>query len=256
MASGDNVSAIDTATNNVIANAYVGDWGALYGVAVSPDGKLVYVTMPSHDMVFIIDTTTYSVKAKLFAGIEPVGVAFNPMGKKAYVTSLDAPGTVHVIDTVTNNVIGLKLYPGIDYIGFLGIAVSPDGSKLYAASSRNVSVIDTATNTLKATVNVGSFAKGIAFSPDGKRVYVANQYSNDVSVINTKTNTVVATVNVGNEPLGVAVSPDGTKVYVANYNSNTVSVIDTATNTVTVTVPVGSAPIAFGQFIGSIPVKK
>src|SRR5256885_2255641 len=102
--------------------------------------------------------------------------------------------------------------------------------------SNTVSVIDTATNTVVATIPVGLAPLGVAITPDGTRAYVANG-SNIVSVIDTATNTVVATIPVGVEagPVGVAITPDGTRAYVANILSNTVSVIDTATNTVVAT---------------------
>ena len=77
---------------------------------------------------------------------------------------------------------------------------------------------------------VGSDPTGIAVTPDGTKVYVTNWGSTNVSVINTATNTVTATVDVGTTPIGVAVSPDGTKVYVTNPSSNNVSVINTTTN--------------------------
>jgi len=112
--------------------------------------------------------------------------------------------------------------------------------------SNTVSVIDTATNTVVATVPVGpTFTplEVVAITPDGARAYVANTRSNTVSVIDTATNTVVATVPVGAEPFGVAITPDGARAYVANALSNTVSVIDTATNTVVATVPVGARPL-------------
>ncbi len=92
-------------------------------------------------------------------------------------------------------------------------------------NSNNVSVIDTATNTVTATVDVGRQPWGVAVSPDGKKVYVANYGSSTVSIIDAATNTVSATVPVGLNPVGVAVTPDGTKVYVTNYGSNNVSVI-------------------------------
>ncbi len=63
-----------------------------------------------------------------------------------------------------------------------------------------VSVIDTATNTVTATVNVRNQAYGVAVTPDGTEVYVANDKENTVSVIDTDTNTVTATVSVGNLP--------------------------------------------------------
>ncbi|MFC5881829.1 beta-propeller fold lactonase family protein, partial [Streptomyces virginiae] len=103
-------------------------------------------------------------------------------------------------------------------------------------------VINTATNTVVATVPVGDAPQGVAVSPDGTRAYVTNYGADTVSVINTATNTVVATVPVGDAPQGVAVSRDGTRAYVINAGDDTVSVINTATNTVVATVPVGDAP--------------
>ena len=119
-------------------------------------------------------------------------------------------------------------------------------------NSNNVSVIDTATNTVVATVAVGTQPFGVAVNPAGTRAYVTNNNSNNVSVIDTATNTVIATVAVGNNPNGVAVNPAGTRVYVTNYFSDNVSVIDTATNTVIATVAVGTHPFSLGNFIGTV----
>jgi uncharacterized repeat protein (TIGR01451 family) len=108
--------------------------------------------------------------------------------------------------------------------------------------SHTVSVIDTASNTVTATIPVGFGPRGAAVTPDGAFVYVANWISGTASVIDTASNTVTDTILVGAGPYGVAVSPNGAFVYVTNH-SGTVSVIDTATNTVTATIPVGSGPI-------------
>jgi YVTN family beta-propeller protein len=105
-----------------------------------------------------------------------------------------------------------------------------------------VSVIDTATNTVVATVTVGTGPFGVAVTPDGKHAYVTNG-GGTVSVIDTASNTVVGTpIPVGSFPDGVAVTPDGKHAYVTNELSNNVSVIDTASNTVVATVAVGSFP--------------
>ena len=100
-----------------------------------------------------------------------------------------------------------------------------------------VSVIDTASNTVTATVAVGSGPFGLAITPDGTRAYIANLFDNTLSVIDTASNTVVATVALGNGPRAVAITPDGTRAYVTG---GPVSVIDTASNTVTATVAVGT----------------
>src|ERR1035438_3795977 len=98
-------------------------------------------------------------------------------------------------------------------LAFAGCA-SAQFAYITNSGSNNVSVINTATNTVTATVNVGSGPFGVAVNPAGTFVYVTNETSNNVSVINTATNTVTATVNVGLGPYGVAVNPAGTFVYV------------------------------------------
>ncbi len=105
-----------------------------------------------------------------------------------------------------------------------------------------MSVINTTSNTVVATVDVGFSPFGVSVSPDGTKAYVVSANGDNVSVINTTSNTVVATVAVGSNPVGVSVSPDGTKAYVANFFSDNVSVINTISNTVVATVAVGSFP--------------
>lgn len=98
------------------------------------------------------------------------------------------------------------------------MAAAPNGTRVYVANqnSGNVSVINTATNTVIATVPVGIGPSGVAITPDGTRAYVTNQGSDSVSVINTTNNTVIATIPVGDAPIALAITPDGTRVYVAN----------------------------------------
>jgi len=120
-----------------------------------------------------------------------------------------------------------------------------DAQNAYIAcyGDNNVSVINTVTNMITATIPVGNTPIGVSVNPDGSKVYVANNGDTTVSVINTATNMVVATITVGRNPWGIAVSPDGSMVYVANDSSNTVSVINAATNSVSATIPVGNLPI-------------
>ena len=67
------------------------------------------------------------------------------------------------------------------------MAVSPDGTRAYVTNtaSNSVSVIDTATNTVIATIGVGTDPPQVTVSPDGTRAYVTNTGSSTVSVINT-----------------------------------------------------------------------
>jgi YVTN family beta-propeller protein len=71
-----------------------------------------------------------------------------------------------------------------------------------------VSVIDTATNTVTAIIPVGTYAGGVAVTPDGSKVYATNHFDDTVSVIDTATNTVTATIPVGTRPgFGVFIQP-------------------------------------------------
>ena len=87
--------------------------------------------------------------------------------------------------------------------------MAPVGKLAYVTSnlSNSVSVIDTATNIVLASVGVGSDPFAVSITPDGKHAYVANRGSNSVSVIATATNEVVATIPVGDGPSAVGIIP-------------------------------------------------
>jgi YVTN family beta-propeller protein len=70
-------------------------------------------------------------------------------------------------------------------------------------------VIDTGTNTVTATIPVGQTPYGVAVTPDGSRVYIANELDGTVSVIDTATSTVTATIPIGNfvVAFGVFIQP-------------------------------------------------
>lgn len=249
---GGTVSVIDTATGLVITKVKVGR-SMPEGVAVTPDGKKVYVTDRWGVNVSVVDTATNTVTDTVKVGSDPYGVAISPDGKKVYVAN-SGSNNISIINTDANTVTATVPVGNQPE----GIAITPDGKKVYVANSGNsstpddtVSVIDTATNMVTATVHVGNYSSGVAVNPDGKKVYVANR-GRYVSVIDTATNTVTDTVDVNNSPDKIVVNPTGTKVYVAGmkkgYAAGTddgfVSVIDTSNNTIIATMNiVGGSPI-------------
>src|SRR5687768_5982665 len=105
------------------------------------------------------------------------------------------------------------------------------------SNDNTVSVIDTATASVIATVPVGLSPTAVAVTPDGRFAYVANTLGNTVSVISAASNTVIATVPVGSFPTGIAMNPNGAFAYVTSFLSSNISVIDTATNTVVAGIP-------------------
>lgn len=241
---GNSVSVVDPATNTVIATVPVGAFPV--GAAVSPDGTQAWTANQGSNNVSVISTSTNTVTATIPVGRLPFGLTFAPDGKHAYVGHLVTPGVggVAVVDTSTDTVVA-DINVGNEPES---LAVTPDGSHLYTANfvGASVSVIDTATNTVTATISGSGIRTptSVAIAPDGAHAYVSDFNSGNVFVIDTATNAVTAAIPAGAGPGGISVTPDGAHVYVADENGNMVSVIDTATNTVTATIPVGSVPDA------------
>jgi YVTN family beta-propeller protein len=90
------------------------------------------------------------------------------------------------------------------------------------SGSNTVSVIDTATNMIVATIPVGGTPRYVAITPDGAFAYVTS-LSSTVSVIATATKTVIATIPVVGAPYHVAITPDGAFAYVTNSTTSNVS---------------------------------
>ncbi len=162
----------------------------------------------------------------------------------AYVTNYGS-GTVSVIDTATNQPVGspIPVNEGFPY----GVAVSPDGKKVFTANDTNlpgsVSVIDTASSQLITTIPEPNGPTDLAFSIDGSRVYLVNSGSPSapasVIVIDAttyQTTTILTGVQGQNGYQAVAVSPKGDRVYVVDGAASSVYVINTATNHVDYTI--------------------
>jgi len=160
---------------------------------------------------------TFTAVATITVGSGPHGIAILPSGAAVYVASFFT-NTVSVIDTATNAVtatIPVGKAP-------CGVAMHPQGSSLYVTNtysslpnSKNMahgslSVIDTATNTVTATVPLEINPRGVAVHPSGTSVYVADFSGNTVSVLDISTNKVTATITVGDAPFafGQFIGPD------------------------------------------------
>jgi YVTN family beta-propeller protein len=231
-----------------------------------------YVANLDDDTVSVIDTARNTVVATIPVGGFPDGVATTPDGTRAYVTN-NFDSNISVIDTASNTVVAtipVGLAPS-------GIAITPDATDSYERDNRHhqplayvtnaadntVSVIDTTSNKVLATIPVGQDPTGVAITSDGTQAYVTNQLDDSVSVIDTANNKVVATIPGFVIPTGVAVTPDGTHTYGrengrhqsfayvtnnvpsidgSNFPASAVSVINTASNKVSATIPVGQDP--------------
>ncbi|MEO8755164.1 MAG: plastocyanin/azurin family copper-binding protein [Casimicrobiaceae bacterium] len=108
------------------------------------------------------------------------------------------------------------------------------GPKAYVGnfSDNTVSVIDTATGSVVATVPVSAGPHGIAITPDGRIAYVSGDGASTVTAIDTATDKVAQTIEVGKSPHGLALTPDGGTLLVGVYGDDKVAFVDVATQKV------------------------
>jgi mannan endo-1,4-beta-mannosidase len=284
-----------------------------FGLAVSPDGKSVYVASRDSNAVarFTRNTTSGAITQPVGSagcisetGAGPCAdghglsgassVAVSADGKSVYVTSLT--GVVRLTRNTTTGAItqpagaagcisetgagpcadGHALSDGAD-----SVEVSADGKSLYAASFPNNAVLRFNRNTTTGAITQPAGAAGcvsetgagpcadghglsgaawVAASPDGKSVYVASNTGDAVVRLTRNTTTGAITQPAGtagcvsetgagpcadghalNGPVWVTVSPDGKSVYAAPHFSNSVVRLHRNPTTGAITQPVGSA---------------
>ena len=227
------------ATNPVRAEAYI--------AALTNEGASLLTVFGTNPLAQIIE-----IPLGVF---EPIGVAVNPAGNRAYVTGGLTDNVVSVVNLDTRAEIAMITLHPTHAVGPYGVVVHPSQPRLYVGNSNSgtISVINTTTNAIVTTITLTPCPNGCApnkaaVSPDGTRLYVTDDFADVLWVINTVNNTIVTSVPLGTQsfPEGVAVHPDGSKVYVANLDvtgAGQVSQIDADTNTVTTSARVGVDPI-------------
>lgn len=176
-----NISIVDTATGSLLTRLPTGDRSP-NGVAGNPLTNMVYVANGNSYSVGVIDANTNGLADTIIVGACPWDVAVNPYTKKIYVVNMGY-WTVSAISGYTNRVVAT---PWTDFRPTM-VAVNPYTNKIYVAdhgSWNEVTVIDGATNTVIATLTVGTNPDdGIVIDTATNQVYVTKGSSNTLSVI-------------------------------------------------------------------------
>src|SRR5262249_20796791 len=127
----------------------------MHRAALSRDGKRLYATSTSltgwDPRVDVYDTTTVELTASVKVSDETYAYVFadrpvvSPDGKRIYLTMVNSPESIRVLDAQTLRFTGSLTLPGGEWL----MTMSADGKRLYTASgtenSATVTAIDTAT---------------------------------------------------------------------------------------------------------------
>jgi YVTN family beta-propeller protein len=185
------------------------------GLAVSPDGRHLYVCGNLSNTLLEVDVASGRAVRTFGVGVAPYDVVL--VGGKAYVSNWGGrrPATGDLTGPAGR-----------------GTLVKVDPVRR-VASEGSVTVVDLATGRSRAEIVTGLHASALAVSPDGRHVVCANAASDTLSVIDTRTDAVVETIWArptpadlfGAQPNALAFDPSGRTLYVANGTQNAVAVI-------------------------------
>ncbi len=182
------------------------------GIAISPDGKKIYVAGNLSNRLLELDAASGNILRTWNVGVAPFGVVI--CKNKIYVSNWG--GRRPDADSVTGP-------------AGRGMLVRVDERSI--ASEGSVSVIDL-DKTNQSEIVTGVHACALALSPDGKFLVVANDGSDTLSVIDTRTDKIVETICArqnpgdpfGAQPDALAFDKSGRKLFVCNASQNAVAV--------------------------------
>ena len=187
-------------------------------MALSPDGRVLYVVCQDSDEVRVVDAQSDKVISSVPVGHVPRGIALSPDGHQLYITNAWSD-SVSVVDTASLSVVQ-TLPTGFEPTG---VVLDRSAETLYVANrlSDDVSVIDLKTGQETKRLLAGRGASYLAISPDGEWIYCTHIYPNpgafrtqpnsEITVIDTARQTVVERKPLQNVAgvFHVALSADG-----------------------------------------------
>jgi YVTN family beta-propeller protein len=234
------ITVIDLVDRKVKTTFDLGTHTGPHGMVVSHDGKIVWATTETPQAVLELDSSTGKILHVWNTTQERSHmIVATPKETKFYVTNT-VSGSVSVIDRSTGEAKVIVTGPGTE-----GIAISPDGKEVWAASRADakISIISTATDTIVASFpSGGKSPKRMDFTPDGSQVWVTNSGSGETTVFDARARELLASITTSKDPSGVSISPDGRRAYVTNSAANVLTFVDVATRKILSTMQIGTDP--------------
>ena len=173
-------------------------------------------------------------------------ISLAAQSKIRIIQTNSAGDNVHIIDPVTNTVVGV--IEGIE--AGHGAGVAPDGRRIYVSdeAESSLDVVDGKTLKVLKRIPLSGHPNNMAVGRDGRRVYVGIiQAPGGVDVIDTVSPQRVKTIPTKGTIHNAYVTPDGKYVVAGSIQGKTVNVIDAATEEPawTLEMDLGVRPMTF-----------
>ena len=225
-------------------------------MAESPDGRFLVVTNNGYakPSLTVVDLERFSVSSRLPLENAWLGLAWHPDGQRLYCSGA-ADNSVSELswrDGVleSSRTIAIEAPRPPTFVG--GIAVSPDGRRLFAVNplGQSVAAVDLESGAVLKTASLEAEPYTCLVSRDGKTLYVSLWGGSEVLFFDAATLERQGESATGEHPNAMVESPDGTRLYVACANTNAVWVLDRASRRATEQIGVSLFP---GAPEGSTP---
>lgn len=205
--SGNTSSIVDVSADHVVATVTLGDRG--FNVIASRTRG--YVTTATGKLI-IIDANTRQSLVTLAVGSAANGLAIDTLAGMLYVSSRDA-GTVTAINTNTNSV--TRTYTVGTGAQRVALSLDRN-TLYIASEGSGAQVLDLASGQVAAIPGVSTGSVGLALSPDGARLYITNPLAGTVQIVDPSSRRVLATLNGLGRPRNVAFGANGKTALVTN----------------------------------------
>ena len=223
---------------NDLSKIFVGLFLLCSALYAGADVKVFVTNQGSNSVTVYSFDGKFELLREVLVGKAPAGVALSTVNREAYISNTES-SEISVID-----VDSLKVKKTIDLKGSsLGVAVSPDGKRLFVSDWFNNCLLVIQLNSQESKcIQVGKAPAGISVSEKNNEIYVVSRDSNSVFVVSLSDEKVIGKILVGDHPFGLKLLPVKNHLYVTNVQSNDVSIVDLTERQEVKRVKVGKKP--------------
>jgi YVTN family beta-propeller protein len=207
-------------------------------MALAPGGGRLVVMLSGYreQGIQVVDRASGRLVQTLAQPAAFLGLAFAPDGKRLYASGGDrdliyvyawAADTAALVDSLP---LAMPRAPAHGARYPAGLAVSPDGRRLYVAENLadSLAVVDLARRTVVQRLPAGSYPYDVAVGTDGT-VYVSQWGGAAISTFAPHGDRLVASgaITAGRHPSALVLNAAGTRLFAASASTDAITVIDT-----------------------------